>query len=97
MTTYITNKVLITLGVICAALAVVDFLRDRHGHFSVENLPLVYCAFGFLVYGALIFAAKGLRRFVERPENYYGDEAIDAEPEVGLGPIAPEKIEVPHE
>jgi hypothetical protein len=45
----------------------------------------------------VIFAAKGLRRLIERPENYYGDEAIDAEPEVGMGPVAPEKIEVPHE
>lgn len=94
---YITNPVLIALAAICLALVGVDFLRERHGHFAVEYLPLVFCAFGFIVYGALIFMVKGLRLLIERPENYYGDEAIDAEEEPGMGPDAPEKIEVRHE
>ncbi len=94
MNTYITNPVLIILGIICAAVAGADFFRDGHGYFPVEHLPLIYCAFGFVVYGALIFLAKGLRVLIERPENYYGDAAIDAEPEPGMGPDAAEKIEV---
>jgi TRAP-type C4-dicarboxylate transport system permease small subunit len=95
--TYITNHVLIVLVAICLALVGVDFFRDRHGHFPIENLPLMFCFFGFVIYGTLIFLAKGLRLLIERPENYYGNQSIDAEPEVGLGPDAPEKIEVRHD
>jgi hypothetical protein len=94
--TYITNKVLYALGAICLALIVVDFIRDRHGVFELESLPLFFCLFGFIIYAVLIVMAKGLRRLIERPENYYGKEAIDAEPESGMGPIAPEKVEVNH-
>tara|TARA_R110000868_G_scaffold124403_3_gene328943 strand:+ start:676 stop:969 length:294 start_codon:yes stop_codon:yes gene_type:complete len=97
MNTYITKPVLITLAVICLAVAGADFIRDGHGYFPVEHFPLVYCAFGFVVYGALIILAKGLRVLIERPENYYGDLAVDAEPEPGMGPDAPEKIEVAHD
>ncbi|MFZ3032485.1 MAG: hypothetical protein WA138_00520 [Parvibaculum sp.] len=97
MNSYITNKVLVALGAICASLIAVDFLRDRHGVFDVEHWPLFFCVFGFVVYWSLIVAAKQLRRLIERPENYYGDEAIDAEPEPGMGPDTPEKVEVTHD
>ncbi len=97
MNSYITKPVLITLGVICAIVAGADFIRDGHGHFPVEHLPLVYCVFGFVVYGALIILAKGLRVLIERPENYYGDTAVDAEAEPGMGPDAPEKVGVAHD
>ena len=97
MNGYITNKVLYTLGAICLGLLAVDFLRDRHGVFEVEHWPLFFCVFGFIVYWSLIIAAKQLRRLIERPENYYGDEAIDAEDEPGLGPDAPERHEVAHD
>ena len=97
MNTYITNKVLYALGGICAALLIVDFLRDRHGVFDVEHWPLFFCLFGFIVYWSLIIAAKQLRKLIERPEDYYGDEAIDAEEESGMGPDAPEKHGVAHD
>jgi len=94
---YITDKVLYILGGICFALVAIDFLRDRHGVFDVEHWPLFFCLFGFIIYWLLIIAAKQLRKLIERPENYYGDEAIDAEDEPGLGPDAPEKQEVVHD
>lgn len=97
MNTYITKPVLIVLCVICAALVGADFLRDGHGYFSFENWPLIYCAIGFVVYGVLIILAKGLRVLIERPENYYGDLAVDSEPEPGMGPDAPEKSGVSHD
>tara|TARA_R110000823_G_scaffold251820_1_gene374607 strand:+ start:253 stop:540 length:288 start_codon:yes stop_codon:yes gene_type:complete len=80
VTTYITNKVLIVIGLICVALFAADFLRHPHGNFPLENLPLFYCVIGFGAYTGLIFAAKGLRYLIERPENYYGSQAVDAEP-----------------
>ncbi|HEX7775249.1 MAG TPA: hypothetical protein VF449_01845 [Parvibaculum sp.] len=81
MKTYITNWVLIGLGVICATLAAADILRGHHGTFDVEHLPLFYCVFGFVVYAALIFLAKALRRLILRPEDYYGRTSTDAEKE----------------
>ena len=97
MNTYITKPVLIGLALICLALIGADFLRDGHGYFPIEHVPLVYCAIGFVVYGVLIMLAKGLRVLIERPENYYGDLAVDSEPEPGMGPEAPEKSGVPHD
>ncbi len=81
MKTYIANTVLVVLGAICLALAAGDVLRSRHGTFAVEHQPIFYCVFGFVVYAALIFAAKALRRLILRPEDYYGSAAADAEPE----------------
>lgn len=85
MNKYITNNVLYVLGAICVALAAADFFRDRHGHFDIESQPLIFCAFGFIAYIALIFAAKALRRIIIRPEDYYGREATDAEDESAAG------------
>ena len=97
MNSYITNKVLYGLGIICLVLLVIDFFRDRHGVYDVEHWPLFFCLFGFAIYWLLILAAKQLRRLIERPEDYYGDEAIDTEVEPGMGPDAPEKHGVSHD
>lgn len=81
MNSYITNKVLIALGSICFALAIAEFWRHGHGAFEVERAPLFFAAFGFVVYAALIFFSRVLRRLVMRPEDYYGDHATDEEDE----------------
>jgi hypothetical protein len=83
--TYVTNKVLYVLGAVCIGLAAIDFFRDRHGHFDIESMPIIWCAFGFAVYILVIFMAKALRRAIMRPEDYYGREAIDAEDEKAAG------------
>nr|RAV98192.1 hypothetical protein DBT41_14740 [Aerococcus urinae] len=80
MKTYITNKVLIALGTICFVLAGLDIAIGHHGSFGIDALPFFYCLFGFVIYVALIFAATALRRLIPRPEDYYGRNAIDAEP-----------------
>lgn len=85
MKSYITNKVLFGLGAICFVLAIADFLRHRHGIFEVERSPLFFAAFGFVVYAALIFLSRVLRRLVMRPEDYYGDRATDEEDESFAG------------
>lgn len=85
MSDYIGNKVLIGLGVICAALAAADFIYPRHGSYVIEEQPLVYCVFGFVVYVTVIFIARALRHLVIRPEDYYGPEATDREDEETAG------------
>ncbi|MGB5950833.1 MAG: hypothetical protein WBG82_16075 [Parvibaculum sp.] len=81
MSGYITSRVLSALAIICFALAAADFFRERHGAFAIEQTPLFYCLFGFAVYIAVIFIARGLRRLTLRPEDYYGAEATDQEDE----------------
>jgi hypothetical protein len=85
MNTYITKPVLFVLGAICLGLAAADFFRERHGHFDIESMPLIWCVFGFAVYVVVIFMAKALRRVILRPEDYYGDEATDREDESAAG------------
>ncbi len=60
------------------------FIRDS-SYFEVEDSPLVYGIFGFVVYGAVIFIAKGLRLIVRRPEDYYEPLATDTEDERAAG------------
>ena len=67
------------LAVMCAALVVIDFFIDKHGHFHVEDIPGFYGLYGFLAFVCVIYGAKTLRFFVMRDEDYYGDQAIDRE------------------
>lgn len=48
-----------------------DFLVDKHGHFSWENAPFFYAVYGFVACVSLIFVAKLLRFIVKRKEGYY--------------------------
>ncbi len=73
------TKTLYALGALCLALAAADLVFDRHDDIAVANLPLLWCAFGFVAYVVIIFAAKALRLIALRPEDYYGREAVDAE------------------
>ena len=63
----------------CAALAVAEFLVDRHPHVPGEGLPWFYCLVGFVAFTLIVLGAKSLRRGIRRPEDFYGDAAIDAE------------------
>ena len=52
-------------------LLITDFFIPKHGHFSWETAPEFYAVYGFIACVSLIFAAKLLRRFVKRKEDYY--------------------------
>jgi len=84
----------IGLVVVCCALTVADFLHHKHGHFDFETWPVFHGVFGFLAYLTIVTAARGLRRLVKRPENYYdpedpasalapGESGQDAKPQAG--------------
>ena len=47
------------------------FLFKRHGHFSWEEVPFFYAAYGFTACVGLIFIAKILRWIVKQEEGYY--------------------------
>lgn len=74
------------LAVICGLLFLVDFTFEKHGHLAAENIPGFFAFYGFVMFTALILAAKLLRVLIRRPEDYYANKAIDSEsyPEQGL-------------
>ncbi|BEQ16067.1 hypothetical protein [Desulfoferula mesophila] len=65
------KRLLVGLYILLAGLLAADFFISKHGHFSWEEAPEFYAAYGFLCYLALIVLAKILRRFIKRPEDYY--------------------------
>ena len=73
------NKIFLGLALLCFALSLADFTYHKHGHFHIEEIPGFYGAYGFFMFTALIFFAKALRLLIKRPENYYGDKAVDGE------------------
>jgi len=73
------NKLFWALAVACLIVFLADFTYEKHGHFDVENYPGFFGAFGFVMFTALILVSKALRVFIKRPEDYYGDKAIDRE------------------
>ena len=80
------NRIFWGLAVFCGLLFLADFTYEKHGHFAVENIPGFFGFYGFVMFTALILAAKLLRVLIRRPEDYYGNKAIDSEsyPERGL-------------
>ncbi|MCB2095341.1 MAG: hypothetical protein KDE11_13115 [Rhodobacteraceae bacterium] len=73
------GKIFWALAVVCGMLFVADFLYEKHGHFDVEHFPGFYGIYGFVMFTIIILAAKTLRIFVLRPEDYYGNKAVDRE------------------
>ncbi len=66
------NKLLRVFWGVLLALLVIDFFISKHLHFSWENWPGFYAAFGFVAFVGLILVAKYiLRPLVKRKEDYY--------------------------
>ena len=68
------GKVIKALFVVCALLFVADAFYHKHSHFAAEDFFGFYAIFGFVVCVALVLAAKLLRVFLMRPEDYYDAE-----------------------
>ncbi len=83
------NKIFWALAIFCGLLFLADFAYEKHGHFDVEYIPGFYGIYGFVMFTALILLAKGLRVLIKRPEDYYGDKAVDREdyPEAELDKV----------
>ncbi len=68
------------LYALCAGLFALDFFYDKHTTFGIEGLPGFYGIYGFVMCSALVIAAKGLRRLIMRPEDYYAPRDSQGEP-----------------
>ena len=73
------NKIFWALALFCVALFLFDFTFEKHGNFSLEDLPGFFGVFGFIAFTAVILGAKALRVLIKRPEDFYADKAIDTE------------------
>lgn len=71
------RKLLRIFYVICAGLFLLDFVVTRHVEHDLESWPGFYAVFGFVGCVVLVFAAKWMRVFLMRAENYYDDEFED--------------------
>lgn len=56
---------------LCALLLLAELLVHRHTVMPLEKLPGFYPLYGFLSLITVVLLAKGLRRLVGRPEQYY--------------------------
>jgi hypothetical protein len=65
------TRVVRGLVVVCALVFVADLVLDEHPKFDVEGWPFFYAVYGFVVSVGLVLTAKWLRRFLQRPEDYY--------------------------
>ena len=68
------KKIIWALFAVCAALFLADAFYHKHSHFEAENFFGFYAIFGFFVCVALVLAAKGMRVFLMRSEDYYDAE-----------------------
>ncbi len=65
------KKVIAAVFVICAALFVADAFYHKHPHFAVEEWFGFYAIYGFIMCVGLVLAAKLMRVFLMRDEEYY--------------------------
>jgi hypothetical protein len=60
------------LYAVSALLVILDLAVDRYSEHPWEHVWEFYTLYGFLGIVLLVLLAKGLRRLVMRPEDYYG-------------------------
>jgi hypothetical protein len=65
------SKVYWAVWVVCVLLLAVEPLVHKHGLFRFEEWFGFHGWFGFVACVGLVLAAKGLRRLLKRPEDYY--------------------------
>jgi hypothetical protein len=65
------TKVYRAVWLACVLLLLVEPFVHKHGDFGAESWFGFHAGFGFVACVGLVLAAKGLRRLLKRPENYY--------------------------
>ena len=66
--------ILCGLFIICIALFVADAFYHKHISFEMQSLFGFYAIFGFFMCVGLVLAAKVLRLFLMRDEDYYDSD-----------------------
>lgn len=73
-----TQRIVYALYAVCAAFVLIDVVAwlthvpfEKHGHYGWEALPTFHAVYGFVSCVALVLAARELRNWVMRDEDYY--------------------------
>tara|TARA_B100000676_G_C18039507_1_gene823991 strand:- start:707 stop:1024 length:318 start_codon:yes stop_codon:yes gene_type:complete len=69
------DKVFYGLCVLCGLSVAGDLLIHRHVILEIEAIFAFYGVYGFVACVGLVLAAKELRKFLKRKENYYDDDS----------------------
>ena len=65
------RKIYIGLWLFGAAWVIPDFFLEKHEDVAFAAWLAFYAVYGFVACVALVLTAKGLRRLLMRPEDYY--------------------------
>lgn len=65
------NKVVYAVYAICAVLFGLDFVIHRHAEVGFDGWYGFYGWFGFIACVGLVLAARAMRIFLKRDEDYY--------------------------
>lgn len=65
------DRIVYALYAVCALVAGLDLVVDRHEYLGFAGWLGFYAWYGFVACVGLVLAAKGLRRILMQPEDYY--------------------------
>lgn len=68
------KKIVVALFVVCAGLFLADALYEKHPHLAAESWFGFYAIYGFVMCVGLVLAAKWMRTFLMRGEDYYDSD-----------------------
>ena len=71
------RKVVWALVIVCAGLFVADAFYHKHPYFNAETWFGFYAFYGFFMCVGLVLAAKVMRIFLMRDEDYYDKDGGD--------------------
>ena len=71
------RKIVWALVLVCAGLFVADAFYHKHSYFSAESWFGFYALYGFFMCVGLVLAAKVIRIFLMRDEDYYDKDGGD--------------------
>ena len=73
------GRLSLVLAGACVVIFLAGFTYESHSTLAIEDVPGFFAAFGFVAFSCVILLARLLRVLVKRPEDYYGQQAVDAE------------------
>lgn len=72
------DKIYWAVIAVSAALFLADVFYHKHPAFEMEAVFGFYGLFGFFACVGFVLAAKGMRKFLMRGEDFYGDDPAQA-------------------
>ena len=75
------RRLLYTLYGACLLMLVLERVLHRHSEHPLESVFAFYPLYGFIGCVTLVLVARGMRRFIKRPADYYRRRDLPRHPE----------------